>query len=139
MRNKLLTKRNPVSHDVVTDAGQFVPQRFGCQAGIGLSYFAVIVPFELFIIPTAQLSGFGECPTQVTIPVFTVAIHFAFTIGQPLGWHTPAVGNKISDFGETAYITHLQHDGHGQDVTNTGDRQQLLEPFTEFDFLFLES
>ena len=80
MANQLLAKGNLISDDIVADAGQFVAQRFGRKARIGLSNFAVIVSSELFIMPASQLSGFSECPTQVTIAVFTVAMPFAFTI-----------------------------------------------------------
>jgi hypothetical protein len=81
VRNKFFTKGDLISHDIVADAGQFVAQRFGCQACIGLSNLAVIVSSELFIIPATQLSGFSECPTQVAIAIFTVTTPFAFTVG----------------------------------------------------------
>ena len=71
---KLLTKRDSISHDVVTDACQFIAQGFCCQARIGLCSLAVIIPSELFIIPTPQLNGFSECPTQITISILTIAI-----------------------------------------------------------------
>ena len=81
VRNTLLTKGNLISHYVVADAGQFVAQCFGGKTCIGLSNLAVIVSSELLIMPTAQLSGFSECPTQVTITVFPVAMPLAFTVG----------------------------------------------------------
>ena len=136
MHHKLLAKGNLISHDIVADAGQFVAQRFGCQTCIGLGNLAVIVSSELFIMPAAYLSGFGQCPAQVAIAVFTVATAFAFTVGQPLRWYTPTVGSKIADLWKTLDVTHFQHDSHCQDVTDTGYCQQLPEPFIEFDSLY---
>ena len=81
MHKKLLTKRDAVSHDVVTDAGQLVTQRFGCQTRVRLGDFTIIVSSELFIVSTPQLNGFGECPTQVAIAVLTIANPLAFTVG----------------------------------------------------------
>ena len=86
MRNKLLPKGNLISHDIVADAGQFVAQRFGRKAGVGLGNLTVIVSSELLIMPAAQLSSLSECPAQVTIAVLTVAISFTFTVGQPFRW-----------------------------------------------------
>jgi hypothetical protein len=134
--HKLLTKGNLISHDIVADAGQFVAQRFGRKACIGLGDLAVIVSSELFIIPMTQLSGFSEGPTQVAIAIFTVATAFAFTVGQPLGWHAPAVGSKVTDLWKTLDVTDLQHDGHRQDVANTGYCKQLPEIFIELDLLY---
>ena len=132
MSHKLLSKGDLISHDIVADAGQFVAQRFGRKTCIGLSDLAVIVSSELFIIPTAQLSGFSEGPTQVAIAVFTIAIPLAFTVGQPLGWHAPTVGSKITDLWKTIDVTHFQHDSHRQNVSDTGYCQQLSESFFEF-------
>ena len=80
MRNKLLSKQDPISHNVITDAGHFVTQRFGCQARIGLGNLAVIVTSEWFMIPAPQLSGFSKRPTQVAIAVLAITDPFAFTI-----------------------------------------------------------
>ena len=136
MRHKLLAKENLTSDNIVTDAGQFVAQRFGRRTCIGLSDLAVIVSSELFIIPTVQLSGFSEGPTQVAIAIFTIATPFAFTVGQPLGWRAPTVGSKITDLWKTIDVTHFQHDSHRQNVSDTGYCQQLPEPFFEFDSLY---
>jgi hypothetical protein len=81
IHKKLLTKRDAVSYHIEIDAGQPVTQRFGCQTRVRLGNFTVIVSSELFIVPTPQLNGFGECPTQVAITVLTFANPLAFTVG----------------------------------------------------------
>jgi hypothetical protein len=81
MTEQFLTERNLISHDVVTDASQFITQRFRCKACICLGNFPVIVPSESFIVSATQVGCFGECPAQIPIPVFTVALPFTFAIG----------------------------------------------------------
>ena len=46
-------KGNLISHDIVADAGQFVAQRFGRKACIGLNNLAVIISSELLIMSAA--------------------------------------------------------------------------------------
>jgi hypothetical protein len=72
----------------------------------------------------------------VAIAVFTVAIALAFTVLQPLRWHAPTVRSKVADLWKTTDVTDFQHDGHGQDVADTGYCLQLPEPFIEFDLLY---
>ncbi len=47
LTEQFLTKRNLISHDVITDASQFIAQRFSCKARICLGYFSVIVASDL--------------------------------------------------------------------------------------------
>jgi hypothetical protein len=111
MTEQFLTKRNLISHDVITDASQFITERFGCKACICLSIFSVIVCSESFIVSATQMGRFGKCPAQIPIPVFTVAMPFSFAIGQSQGRRTPAIGCEIVDFVETIDITDFQHNG----------------------------
>jgi hypothetical protein len=136
MTEQFLTKRNLISHDVITDTRQFIAERFRCKACICLSNFPVIVPSEPFIVSATQMDSFGECPAQIPITVFTVATAFTFAIGESPGRYTPAIGCKIADFGETFDITDLQHNRHSQDVADSGDRQQILKRLIEFYFLY---
>ena len=111
MTEQFLTKRNLISHDVITDTSQLIAERFRCKACICLSNFPVIVSSETFVISTTQMDSFGECPAQIPITVFTVAAAFTFAIGESPGRYTPAIGCEITDFGETVDITDLQHNG----------------------------
>ena len=127
MTEQFLTERNLISHDVITDTSQFIAECFSCKACICLSNFPVIISSESFVVSATQMDSFGECPAQIPIAVFTVALPFAFAIGQSPGRHTPAIGCEITDFGKTVDITDFQHDCRGQDVADTRDRQQLLK------------
>ncbi|MGD9245606.1 MAG: hypothetical protein PVH36_11790, partial [Desulfobacterales bacterium] len=105
MTKQFLTERNLISHDVITDASQFIAERFGCKTCICLGNFPVIVSSESFVVSATQVSRFGERPTQIPITVFTVTMPFTFAIGQSLGRCTPAIGCEIVDFVETIDIT----------------------------------
>ena len=111
MTEQFLLERNLIPHDVITDTRQFITKRFRCKACICLSNFPVIVSSESFVVSATQLGRFGECPAQISITVFTVAMPFTFTIGQSLGGHTSAIGCEITDFEKTFDITDLHHNG----------------------------
>ena len=136
MTEQFLLERNLISHDVITDASQFIAECFGCKACICLSNFPVIVSSESFVISATQMDSFGECPAQIPITVFTVAAAFTFAIGESPGRHTPALGCKVTDFWKTLDIADLQHDRHCQNVADAGNRQQILKRLIEFYFLY---
>ena len=62
LRHKLLTERSLISHDVIANPGQFIAQRFGSQARVCLSHFAIIVSSEVLIVPPGQMGSLGKCP-----------------------------------------------------------------------------
>ena len=92
MTEQFLTERNLISHDVITDTSQFIAERFRCKTCICLSNFSVIVSSESFVVSTTQMDSFGECPAQIPITVFTVAMPFTFAIRQSPGRYTSAIG-----------------------------------------------
>ena len=75
-------KRNLISHDVVTDPGQFIAQGLGCHDRISLGCFSLIVASQSSIMPACKLSGFDKCPAEIFIAVFTITLAFAFAIGK---------------------------------------------------------
>jgi hypothetical protein len=75
---QILTEWNLIFNDVITYPSQFIAECFSCQACICLSSFPVIVSSESFVVSATQMDSFGECPAQITITVFTVAIPFTF-------------------------------------------------------------
>ena len=67
------------------------------------------------------MGGFDECPTEIPVAVFAIAMPFAFAIWQALRRYTATIGGEISDFGKTADISDLQHNGHRQDIADARD------------------
>ena len=80
LTEQFLTERNLISHDVITDASQFIAECFRCKACICLSNFPIIISSESFVVSATQMDSFGECPAQIPITVFAVAAAFTFTI-----------------------------------------------------------
>ena len=80
LRQKFLAERNLVSHDVIANSSQFIAQRFGGQARIGLSDFTDILASEMLVVSTRQMRSLGEGPAQIAIAVFTVAMALAFAV-----------------------------------------------------------
>ncbi len=111
LTEQFLTKRDLISNDVITDPSQFITECFSCKACICLSSFPVIVFSESFVVSATQMDSLGECPAQITITVFTVAIPLTFAIGQSLGRCTPAIRCEVTDLGKTVDITDFQHNG----------------------------
>ena len=118
LTEQFLTKRNLISHDVITDTSQFIAECFSCKACICLSNFPVIVSSESFVMSTTQMDSFGKCPAQIPITIFTVAAAFTFAIGESPGRYTPAIGCEITHFGKTVDIANLQHNRHSQDIAD---------------------
>jgi hypothetical protein len=136
MTEQFLTKRNLISHDVITDTSQLIAERFRCKTCICLSNFPVIVFSETFVMSTTQLGRFGKCPALIPITVFTVAIPFTFTIGQSPGRYTATIGCEITHFGKAVDIANLQHNRHCQDVADSGNRQLILKRLIVFYFFY---
>ena len=77
-------KGNLISHDVVTDPGQFIAQGLGRHDRISLGGLSIIVASQSRIMPACKLSAFDKCPAQIFIAVFTVTLAFAFAIRESL-------------------------------------------------------
>jgi hypothetical protein len=130
-------ERNLISHDVIANPSQFIAQRLGGKTRICLSHFSVIIASELFMVSSGQVGGLGEGPAQIAIAVFKVAMALDFAVREPLGRYTPAIGSKVPHSGKTADIPHFQHNGHGQDHADAGDRHQWLKCLMELYFPFV--
>ena len=73
-------KRNIISDNVITDASQLIAKRFGSKACICLRNLAIIIASKLLTVPTGQMGCFHECPAQIPVAIFAIAMTFAFTV-----------------------------------------------------------
>ena len=134
-REQFLTERNLIPDDVITDASQFIAQRFSGKARVYLCGLAIIISSEPFAVSARQMGRFDKSPAQIPISVFAIATAFAFAVRKSLRWYTAAIGSKVADLRETANITHFQLNGHRQDIADARNRQQLLKRIIQLYFL----
>ena len=78
LTEQFLTERNFISHNVITDASQLIAKRFGSKACIRLRYLAIIVAPKLLTVSARQMGGLDECPAQIPVTIFAIAMTFAF-------------------------------------------------------------
>jgi len=67
-------KGDLISHNVVTDPGQFITQGLGRHDRISLGGLSIIVASKSRIMPACKLGSFDKCPAQIFITVFTVTL-----------------------------------------------------------------
>src|SRR3990170_1170574 len=120
-------KGNFVPHDVVTRPCQFMRHGLDGHDPIGLGLLSLIEAADLWVKPHRKVGCFHKGPGQVLVAVLGVPAPLALAIAQLLAPHAATIGREVSDTGKSLYLSSLQHDGEGQDLSDAVDRFEVSE------------
>ncbi len=88
-------KRDRISHDVITSAGEFMSHDLTSHHHLCLGAFPVIELANLRLIANGKVRRFDEGPRQIFIPILGVALPLAFPIAQLGTAHASTVRGEL--------------------------------------------
>ena len=103
---------------------------------IGLGLLSLIEAADLWVKPHRKVGCFHKGPGQVLVPVLGVAAPLALAIAQLFASHAATVGREVSYTGKSLYLSSLQHDGEGQDLSDAVHRFEVSELWPKLNPLF---
>src|SRR5215212_503929 len=118
-----------ITHDEEARPGELVRERLARHDRVLLARLTLIEAPRRLVIADSEVGCLHECPAQVLVAVFHVALAFLLAVACPLGSDATTVRNVIADVCETRELTGLEPDRHRQNRTDAPDRlEQLPRP-----------
>src|SRR6266576_3494849 len=109
-------ERHLIAHDVVTSPRELMGHRLDGDHSLSLGLLSVIESANQRFKANGKVGRFHKRPTEILIPVLSIALAFALAVANLLAAHTTTVRSKVSYAGKSPDISSLQHDRERQSL-----------------------
>ncbi len=116
-----------VREDIPDGFGYLAAQRLLRDDGVGFRCLAVVPALRPRVVTPDEVGRFDEGPCQVAVAALAVVLTLLLPVAGSRGFDHAAVAGKVFWTREAADVADLQHDRHGQDLSDARDAAELRE------------